>query len=51
MEEKLKLLFDFQRFEKNEKVEKFIEKTNQSSRVELSEFDLSMISAAGTDDM
>lgn len=47
MEEKLKRLFDFQKFEKNEKLSALIEETQKRYAEELSEEDLEQISAAG----
>ncbi|MBQ0037200.1 MAG: hypothetical protein KBS74_00850 [Clostridiales bacterium] len=47
MENKLKKLFDYQRFEKNEKLEKLIQETEIRYAVELSDDDLSLVNAAG----
>ena len=47
MEKKLKKLFDYQRFEKNEKLEKLIRDTESRYATELSDDDLSLVSAAG----
>ena len=47
MEKKLKMLFDYQRFEQNEKLEKLIQETENRYAKELSEEDLSLVSAAG----
>lgn len=47
MEKKLKKLFDYQRFEQNEKLEKLIYETENRYAKELSEEDLSLVSAAG----
>ncbi|MBQ0097881.1 MAG: hypothetical protein KBS62_02955 [Oscillospiraceae bacterium] len=47
MEEKLKRLFDFQKFEKNEKLSALIEETQKRYAEELSEEDLEQICAAG----
>lgn len=46
MEKKLKRLFDYQRFERNEHLEKLISKTESRAR-ELSDEDLSFVNAAG----
>lgn len=46
MEKIMKQLFDFQRFEGNERLGKLISETENRSR-ELSENDLNMVSAAG----
>lgn len=47
MEDKLKKLFDYQRFEKNEGLEKLIRETESRYSKELSEEELTMVSAAG----
>lgn len=47
MENKLKKLFDYQRFEQNDKLEKLIHETESRYAKELSEEDLSLVSAAG----
>ena len=47
MEKKLKMLFDYQRFEQNAKLEKLILETENRYAMELSEEDLSLVSAAG----
>ena len=47
MENKLKKLFDYQRFEKNEKLEKLIQETENGYAAELSDEDLSFVNAAG----
>lgn len=47
MEKKLKKLFDYQRFEQNAKLEKLIRETESRYAKELSEEDLSLVSAAG----
>ena len=47
MEKKLKKLFDYQRFEQNAKLEKLILETENRYAKELSEEDLSLVSAAG----
>ena len=47
MEKKLKKLFGYQRFEQNEKLEKLIQETESRYTKELSEEDLSLVSAAG----
>ena len=47
MEKKLKMLFDYQRFEQNAKLEKLIRETENRYAKELSEEDLSLVSAAG----
>lgn len=49
MEKKIKKLFDYQRFEKNEKLEKLIRDTESRYAKELSDDDLSHVSAAGED--
>lgn len=47
MEKKLKLLFDYQRFEQNPRLEKLIGNAEAAFARELSDEELSMISAAG----
>ncbi len=47
MEKKLKRLFDYQRFEKNERLEKLIHETESRYAKELSDDDLSLVNAAG----
>ena len=47
MEKKLKNLFDYQRFEKNERLEKIIEETESRYKGELSDEDLAFVAAAG----
>lgn len=47
MENKLKKLFDYQRFEKNEKLEKLIQETENAYVAELSDDALSFVNAAG----
>lgn len=47
MEKKLNKLFDYQRFEKNEKLGKLIQETECRSVNVLSEDELSLVSAAG----
>ena len=47
VEKKLKKLFDYQRFEQNEKLEKLIQETESRYTKELSEEDLSLVTAAG----
>ncbi len=47
MEKKLKKLFDYQRFEKNEKLEKLIRETESRYAGELSDDDLTLVNAAG----
>ena len=47
MEKKLKNIFDFQRFEKNERLEKLIRETESRYAAELSDDDLSLVNAAG----
>lgn len=47
MEKKLKKLFDYQRFEKNEKLEKLIRETESRYAKELSDDDLTLVNAAG----
>ena len=48
MEEKLKILFDYQRFEKNPRLERLILKSDALSVKALSDDDLADINAAGT---
>ena len=47
MEKKLKKLFDYQRFEKNGKLEKIIAETESRNARKLSDDDLSLVNAAG----
>ena len=47
MEKKLKALFDYQRFEHNEKLEKLIQETESRYAQELSDNDLMLVNAAG----
>ena len=47
MENKLKKLFDYQRFEQNEKLEKLIHETENRYASGLSDDDLSFVNAAG----
>lgn len=47
MEKKLKQLFDFQRFEKNQKLDKMIQETENYYSKELSDKELSFVAAAG----
>ena len=47
MENKLKKLFDYQRFEQNDKLEKLIHETESRYARELSDEDLSLVNAAG----
>lgn len=47
MENKLKALFDFQRFENNSKLAKIISETESRYAAELSDDDLFMVAAAG----
>ena len=47
MENKLKNLFDYQRFEKNERLEKIIKETESRYGGELFDDDLSLVNAAG----
>ena len=47
MDKKLKMLFDYQRFEKNQRLEELIRETESRYAKELSEEDLSLVSAAG----
>lgn len=48
MEEKLKILFDYQRFRRNERLEKLIESYDAGTAVALSVEDLSLVNAAGS---
>ncbi len=47
MEKKLKALFDFQRFAGDPRLSRLIEETEERSEKELSDDDLSLVSAAG----
>ena len=47
MEQKLEKLFDYQRFEKNERLEKQIREAENRYCKELSDDDLSFVNAAG----
>ena len=47
MEKKLKKLFEYQRFERNEHLERLISKTESRAANELSDEDLSFVNAAG----
>lgn len=47
MESKLKKIFDYQRFERNEKLEKLISETESYYSRELSDDDLLFVNAAG----
>lgn len=47
MERKLKSLFDYQKFEKNSRLEKLISETENRYARELSDDDLSFVNAAG----
>ena len=47
MEDQLKKLFEYQRFEQNEKLGKLIQETEGRYAAELSDDDLSLVSAAG----
>ena len=47
MENKLKALFDYQRFEKNAKLERLIRETENGYAAEISYDDLSLVNAAG----
>ena len=47
MEDKLKKLFGFQRFEQNETLEKLIQETESRYAAELSDDDLALVNAAG----
>ena len=47
MEKKLKMLFDYQRFEKNPHLEKLIEETESRAAQLLSDDDLFFVNAAG----
>ena len=46
-EKKLKLLFDFERFEKNKRLERLINETENRYKNELSDDDIEIVSAAG----
>lgn len=50
MEEKLKAMFEFQRFAMNPRLQKLIEETEKRSARELSDDDLWMVNAAGVPD-
>lgn len=51
MERKLKNLFDYQKFEKNDRLDKLIEETmNRYEKFELSDDDLEYVNAAGVKD-
>ena len=50
MEKKLKALFDFQRFSKDPRLSRLIEETEERRERELSEEELSLVSAAGETD-
>ena len=47
MEEKLKQLFDFQRFERNPRLERMMAETRERWGTELSDDDLELVNAAG----
>ena len=47
IEKKLNRLFDYQRFEKNDRLEKLIQETESQFRMELSDESLELVSAAG----
>ena len=47
MEKKLKNLFEYQRFEKNERLEQLIREAESRYAKELSDADLSLVNAAG----
>lgn len=47
MEKKLKKLFDYQRFEKNPRLEALIQETESRYSAEMSDDDLLMVAAAG----
>jgi len=47
IENKLKLLFDFQHFQGNKKLARVIESVNVSTAVELDDESLSLVNAAG----
>lgn len=51
MENKLKMLFDYQKFEKNERLEKIISDTENYYGRELSDDELFFVNAAGSFDM
>ena len=48
MEEKLKTLFDYQRFEPSPRLERLIRNTELRSKRELSDDEAEMVAAAGT---
>lgn len=50
MENRLKKLFDYQRFEKNKKLEELIRETESRDAVELSDDSLAFVNAAGGTD-
>ena len=50
MENRLKKLFDYQRFEKNRKLEELIRETESRDAVELSDDSLAFVNAAGPTD-
>lgn len=50
MENRLKKLFDYQRFEKNRKLEELIRETESRDAVELSDDSLAFVNAAGSTD-
>lgn len=47
MENKLKSLFEFQRFEQNKRLAKLISETEARQAVEISDDDLELVAAAG----
>lgn len=47
MEEKIAILFDFQRFQKNSRIEKMLQELEGRYGEELTEENLSLVSAAG----
>lgn len=47
MENKLRMLFDYQRFEKNSSLDALIQETESNYARELSDDDLSVVAAAG----
>lgn len=47
MEKKLKALFDFQRFQGNERLTKLIDAAKQSASAELNDEELALVAAAG----
>lgn len=51
MENRLRALFDYQRFEKNAHLERLINETESRYAMELSDDDLDMLNAAGVPDM